>query len=253
MHVIDCPSLPYWDYIPDGVHPGTTIHIDGFVPHHCDKLELNLMTGHEIGHHAEKHSNIALQLRTKMSKKKLICNSRQCGRWEHKEKHHIHHLHHSSHFNITIIVEQQFYRIICNGQNVCNFTHRLPYHEVRILYIEGHVKISRIEYRHGHQQMVSSVPYPTAPVYAPTQTYPTAPAVYPTAPAVYPAAPAVYPPPAYIPAPVVQPMPYMAPTVIIEESHHHGHHHHGFMDTLFGHHHHDHHHHGHHGHHHHHH
>jgi len=257
MHVINCPSVPYWGHIPDGLHPGTVIHIDGFVPHHCSKFELNLMCGNELGHNAEKHSNIALQLRPKINGKKLICNSRQCRNWGHKEKHrNIHVFHHGSTFNITIIVEPQYYRIICNGQNVCNFVHRLPYHEVRVLNIEGHVDISRIEYRHGNHQAMPSVPYPTAPAYPATQVYPSAPGVY-HPPASYPA-PVSYAPPAYVPPPVIQPMvqtmPYVPPTVVIESDHHHGHHgHHGIIDTLFGHHdhhHHDHHHHGHHHHHH---
>ncbi len=236
MHVINCPSVPYWGHVPDGLQPGTVIQIDGFIPHHCSKFELNLMCGHELGHNAEKHSNIALQLRPKIHGKKLICNSRQYGNWGYKEKHrNIHIFHHGSTFNITIIVEHQYYRIICNGQNICNFVHRLPYHEVRVLNIEGHVDISRIEYRHGHHQAMPSAPYPTAPAYPATQVYPSAPAVYPP-PASYPA-PVSYAPP-YFPPPVIQPVvqtvPYIPPTVVIETNHRHRHP--GLIGTLLRHH-----------------
>jgi hypothetical protein len=254
MNVINGPPVPYWGHIPDGLNPGTVIQIDGSIPYDCSEFELNLMCGYELGQNAEKNSNIALQLRPKIQEKTLICNSRQYGNWGYEEKHpNIDVLYPGSTFNITIIVEHQYYRIICNGQNICNIVHRLPYNEVRVLNIGGHVNINRIEYRQGQQQSMPSAPYPTAPAYPTTQVYPSATAVYPP-PASYPA-PVSYAPPVYVPPPVIQPMvqtmPYVPPTVVIESGHHHGHH--GIIDTLFGHH--DHHHHGyhHHGHHHHHH
>jgi hypothetical protein len=243
MHVINCPSVPYWGYVPDGLHPGTVIQIDGFIPHHCSIFELNLMCGNELGLNAEKHSNIALQLRLKIQEKKLICNSRQYGNWGYKEKHtNIQVFNHGSTFNLTIIVEHQYYQIICNGQNICNFGYRLPYNEVRVLNIEGHVDISRIEYRHGNHQVMPSAPYPTAPAYPATQIYPSASAVYPPPASVSIAPPVYFPPPVI--QPVIQTVPYVRPTIVIETNHHHRHP--GLIGSLLGHHDRHHHHHGHH-------
>ena len=251
MHIVNSPSVPYWGHIPEGVHPGTVIQIDGHIPHHCSHFEVNLYGGNEVGHHAEKHSNIALQIRPKIHSKKVICNSRQFGNWGHKEKHrNFQHIHHGSTFNMQIIAEHQHYRVLINNQDICLFHHRIPFHEVRILNIEGHVDLHRIEYRHQFGAQPSAPVYQSGPAYVPQPvSYPPSRPVYQPSATVYP------PPPVYVPPPVVQYPSYVPQTIVVEDHHHHGHHGHGIghqiTDAIFGHHH-DHHHHGHHDSHHHH-
>ncbi|XP_054158742.1 galectin-4-like [Oppia nitens] len=257
MHIISYPPLPYWGHIPDGgVHPGSVIQISGHVPHHCHKMEINLFTGHEMGHHAEHHSNIALQIRVKPHKRKVILNSRHYGHWGRKEKHHNwgHHFGHGCTFDIQIVVEHGYYRIRMDGHEVATYYHRVPYHEIRILNIEGHLDVHRLEYRHSHYNQTTVYPSsaattvvypsaPSAPYYPPSQTvsYPAPPAY--VAPVITPG------PPIYVPTAV-------APNVTIIEDHHHTRSSGGLLgaiaDNVFGHndhHHHHHKHHHHHGHH----
>ena len=242
MHIINCPSVPYWGHIPEGVRPGTVIQVDAHIPNHCHKFEINLYAGNEVGHHAEKHSDIALQIRPKIHNRKIILNSRRCGDWGCKEKHRdIHHLCHGSTLNMQIIAEHQHFRVVINGHTISTFYHRIPMHEVRVFNIDGHLDVHRIEYRNQYAQPSGPI-YPSASVYPSAPAYPSAPPAF-SAPA-YPSAnvyPAPLPQPVYARPPPVVTAAYVPPTVIVEEGHHHHHHHGGLIDTIFGHHHHDHH------------
>lgn len=209
MNVLSCPSVPFWGHIPDGVHPGTVIHIDGHVPHHSEGFSLNLVHGHDVGHHAEHHSSISLHFNPRIHENLVVVNSRHHSSWGNEERfHHVHAFRHGSNFNVTIFVESQFYRVVVNGNQFCTFPHRMSFHEVKTLFINSHVDIHRIEYRREY-----SAPYPQQP-YAPATAY-------------------------------IPPTVYVPPTVVYEEHGHHHHHHdgHHHHHRHGGHKHHDHHHH----------
>jgi len=162
MHVVNQPAIPFWGHVPEGVHPGTVIHVDGHVPHHSDRFEINLVSGHDIGH----HSNIALHVNPRIHEEYLILNSRRHHNWENEDRHkHIHSFHRGSNFSITIHVESEYYRISVNGSHLCNFHHRMPYHEVGMLWIDGCVDVHRIEYRREYESSYVQT------AYVPTNTF----------------------------------------------------------------------------------
>ena len=215
MNIVNSPALPFWGYIPDGVHPGKVIQIDGRIPNHCTKFEVNLFCGNEVGHQAEKHSNIALQIRSKIDTNEVICNSRHFGSWGNEEKHrNFNHLHHGSNFNIQIMVEPQHYRVLINGQDI-SMSHRIPFHEVRVLNIEGDLDVHRIEYRQQYGTQ------PSAPVYvAPSKSYPSS--SYRPPATVYPGSLPIYMAPT-----MVEPAYFPQPIVVKDRHHNQDHHHHG--------------------------
>ena len=192
MHVISNPAIPFWGHIPEGVHPGLVIHIDGHIPHHADKFSINLVKGSDVGHHASHHSSIALHLNPRLNEDYIVLNSRHHKDWQHEDRHHHTHTLHRGHgFSITIHVESQYYRISVNGQHLCNFDHRMPYHEVGALWIDGNIDVRSIEYRREHGGQGAHF----VPGYTPTSVY--------------------------------QPAHFEPPHGHHHESHHHDHHHHG--------------------------
>lgn len=173
MHVVSHPAVPFWGHIPDGVHPGTVIHIDGHVPHHSERFDINLVTGQDVGHHASQHSSIALHFNPRVCEEHVVLNSRHHKSWGHEDTHrHNHSFHRGSSFSVTIHVESEFYRISVNGSHFCNFHHRMPYHEVGVLWIDGCVDIHRIEYRREHGATYVQTAYvPTNAYVTPTNTF----------------------------------------------------------------------------------
>ena len=169
MHVISSPSIPFWGHIPDGVHPGLVIHIDGHIPHHADRFAINLVKGSDVGHHAEHHSSIALHLNPRLNEDYIVMNSRHHKDWQQEDRHHHTHTLHKGHgFSITIHVDSDHYRISINGQHLCNFVHRMPYHEVGVLWIDGNIDVRTIEYRKSHDGNSSHF----IPTYTPAQYEP---------------------------------------------------------------------------------
>lgn len=165
MHVISSPSIPFWGHIPDGVHPGLAIHIDGHIPHYAERFAINLVKGNEVGHRAD-HC-IALHLNPRVAENYIVLNSRHHSNWGSEDRHqHNHTLHRGHGFNITIHVDSEYYRISINGQHLCNFHHRIPYHEVGVFNVDGDVEIRSIEYRREHG---GHVPHYT-PAFTPAYT-----------------------------------------------------------------------------------
>jgi hypothetical protein len=151
MEIITNPSVPFWEHIPGGIYPGTVIKIDGHIPHHFERFAINLMCGHEMGHHAEHHNTIALHFNPRHDGHYVVLNTRHHSDWgeevrkDHHDEHHAFHRGHN--FGLSIHVEQEYYRINLNGNHFANFYHRVPPYEVKSLLIEGDVQINLIEYK----------------------------------------------------------------------------------------------------------
>jgi len=258
MHVINSPASPFYSVIPCGIHPGTTIQIDGHTPHHCGKFEVNLIHGaHQSWHHAH-GSHVALKLKANVRKGRVVLNSRNFHDWGHKEKFHVSHFHRGQNFSLTITVSPNSYDVTINGQHFCNYTHRMSLQESGAIYIDGHVQLYRVEFREGYGGGYGGG-YATGGSSYPVTSYPTG-VTYP--PPTAPIYGGGYMPPTigYQPPPTVYiPPPQPPTTVIIDGGHDHHHHGGGLLDGIVhgifggGHHHDHHHHHGHHDYHHHHH
>ena len=160
MNVVKNPAIPYWGHIPETVHPGTVIHVDGHVPDHAKDFAINLVTGHEMGDHASRHSTIAFHMDLRMHKDVIVLNSRQHKDWANEDRH-SNHVHKGHSFSITIYVEADSYRIHVNGSHLCNFPHRIPFHEVKVLWIQGDVDVHTIEFRHDHHHHSQGVFVPS--------------------------------------------------------------------------------------------
>ena len=104
MHVINNPVIPFWGHIPEGVHPGTVIHVDGHVPHHSDRFDINLVQGKDVGPHVSHHSSIALHFNPRVNEEQIVLNSRHHTSWGNEDRHrHNHAFHRGSNFSVTII------------------------------------------------------------------------------------------------------------------------------------------------------
>ena len=199
-HPIVNPPNPYVGTL--RVFPGTLIKVAGRPRPNATRFAINFQTGPSLN----PRDDLALHLSPCFTPPRLVRNSLQHGAWGLEEawgNGAIVNPH--SPFEIMILAEPDQFKIAINGAHFCEFRHRIPYHQITHLTIDGDVDIDRITVS-SNPQMATQQPQPPA-AYQPSNAPP-----YPTQPSM--PMPPMYPnlgpnqaPPSHYPAMPAGPMP----------------------------------------------
>uniref|UniRef100_A0AAV2J5Y1 Galectin n=1 Tax=Knipowitschia caucasica TaxID=637954 RepID=A0AAV2J5Y1_KNICA len=136
------PRVPFTGSIHGGLQDGKSITVSGRVLPAADRFSLNLQCG--SGHNA----NVAFHFNPRFDchPTTIVCNSQQSGAWAAEERHHNPPLPQGAGFSLTITVRAHAYQVSINNQHVLEFRHRLPFHQVDTIKVEGRVEISSISF-----------------------------------------------------------------------------------------------------------
>jgi galectin-8 len=108
------PNLPYNGTIPGGLQPGKEIHINGHIPHHGHRFEINLRGNH----------GIALHFNPRFDQNCIVLNTEQRGSWGSEERHALP-FHKGQHFQVVIRADHHHYHVSVNGVHAFNYNHRV--------------------------------------------------------------------------------------------------------------------------------
>lgn len=149
------------------VFPGTLVKIAGRPRPNATRFAINFQTGPSLN----PRDDLALHLSPCFTPPRIIRNTLQSGAWGLEEawgsgaimSPHVA-------FEIMILAEPDQFKIAVNGAHYCEFRHRIPYHQITHLTIDGDVDIDRISV----SSSPVSAPQPT-PAYLPASVppYPT--------------------------------------------------------------------------------
>ncbi|KFM82080.1 Galectin-4, partial [Stegodyphus mimosarum] len=133
-------QVPYRGPIPGGLHDGKLVEIKGTVPYGADVFEINFLTG------LDPRSDRPLHISVRMHGRIVVRNSYEMNTWGNEERHGIFPFVSGREFTVMIMVDPVCYRIAVNGQHCWEFHHRISYTRVSSIYIDGSVRIERIEF-----------------------------------------------------------------------------------------------------------
>jgi len=134
----DC--IPYRGIIPGGLHDGKLIELKGHIPYGADVFQINLLTG------LDPNSDRPLHISVRFRERIVVRNAMQHDSWGPEERQGLFPFGAGQDFTLLILVDSGAYRIAVNSQHCWEFVHRIPFTRVSSLYIDGNVKIERIEY-----------------------------------------------------------------------------------------------------------
>jgi hypothetical protein len=80
------PSLPFFDFVPEGVRVGTVIYIEGHIPQNSNIFHIDLIDGQNIDEQTYKYNDIPFEICVKFDEKLIIRNTRRDGEWGKEEK-----------------------------------------------------------------------------------------------------------------------------------------------------------------------
>ncbi len=79
------PSLPFFDFVPEGVCVGTVIYIEGHIPQNSKIFCIDLIDGQNIDEQTPKYNDIPIEIYIKFDEKLIIRNTRRDGEWGKEE------------------------------------------------------------------------------------------------------------------------------------------------------------------------
>uniref|UniRef100_A0A8C6S741 Galectin n=1 Tax=Neogobius melanostomus TaxID=47308 RepID=A0A8C6S741_9GOBI len=126
-HRVLNPVIPYTGAIPEGLHPGEVIIVQGTVPQDADSFQIDLSCGCST----KPCSDVALRFRTQFSNSPCVsCNSMQRESWGKEEIVHQLPYKHGAPFETLIFVHKNAFKVAVNGAHLLEFKHRIPLNRV---------------------------------------------------------------------------------------------------------------------------
>ncbi|CAI5780946.1 galectin-4-like isoform X2 [Podarcis lilfordi] len=132
------PSVPFTGPIFGGLTEGKMIVIQGQVRVSVKRFSVNLVCG---------NGNVAFHFNPRFDEGRVVvCNTQQHGRWGAEERAYNMPFQPNIYFEMIINVKSHCYQVSVNGNHFLEYRHRLPFHEVQTLQINGDVSLNCISF-----------------------------------------------------------------------------------------------------------
>ncbi|XP_022830521.1 galectin-9-like [Spodoptera litura] len=137
MTTIVNPQVPFTRPIPGGLSPGRTITIEGAIPPRSDRFAINLQCG---------SADIAFHFNPRFGDQCIVRNSYISGHWGAEETSGGMPLVRGEQFEAEFKCSEGHFTVNLNGKHFCDFPHRIPYHKINHINVDGDVNIRHVTF-----------------------------------------------------------------------------------------------------------
>ncbi|XP_060639578.2 galectin-4-like isoform X1 [Anolis sagrei] len=142
------PTLPFTGPILGGLSEGKMIIIQGQVRHPVKSFVVNLVC---------QNGDIAFHFNPRFTEGHVVvCNTQQNGRWGPEQRVRNIPFQPGVYFEMILNVKSHCYQVSVNGSHFLEYSHRLPFHLVQKLFVNGDITVNCINF-------VGNTPPPYAP------------------------------------------------------------------------------------------
>ncbi|XP_053622950.1 galectin-9-like [Plodia interpunctella] len=134
------PIIPCVHPIPGGVFPGRMIRIQGNTPPGAQRFAFNL----QCGPNTDPRDDIALHLNFRFVEQCVVRNHLTAMDWGLEDTEGGMPLRPGDQFEALILCEQLSMKVALNGMHFCEFLHRIPFHRISHLTVDGDVSVQFI-------------------------------------------------------------------------------------------------------------
>ncbi|XP_044264480.1 galectin-4-like isoform X2 [Tribolium madens] len=136
------PQLPFSGVIPGGLQQGKMVRIQGAVPQHGDRFNINFQTGPN----SKPRDDTGLHISVRLKQGYIARNSYIGGAWGDEDGKGRLPIGPGQQFEILILPDVHDYKVAVNGQHFCEFPYRIPRDQISHLLIDGDVVITLISW-----------------------------------------------------------------------------------------------------------
>uniref|UniRef100_A0A0B7AWV4 Galectin n=1 Tax=Arion vulgaris TaxID=1028688 RepID=A0A0B7AWV4_9EUPU len=129
--------LPYVAAVPSPLHDGAEIVIEGRISDQANKVTIALVTERDLTHPTP------FVLEARFASNEIVRNSFS-GSWGTEEKHGGFPVRKGDNVKVKISVRNDSYQVSINEQFFCDFKHRVGKENIRNIYINGDIAVSRV-------------------------------------------------------------------------------------------------------------
>ncbi|KJH51352.1 galactoside-binding lectin [Dictyocaulus viviparus] len=134
-------SVPYVTKLGEALKAGQTLNIHGKINADANRVEVNLLNG--AGQIDPGQAVLHISLR--FDEKKIVMNSFISGVWGKEERVSLP-FKQGQQFDLRVRVEEESMDVSCDGKQVHEFKHRLPYNQIQFLQIKGDCTLSTVHW-----------------------------------------------------------------------------------------------------------
>ncbi|KAM9320053.1 galectin-9-like [Gastrophryne carolinensis] len=129
------PPVPFTTHFHGGLKDGTLVVISGSVQHSGDRFAVNFQCGPDIAFHFNPRFDGSL----------VVCNTKEHQNWGKEERKNELPFHRGHPFELRILVTHHDYKVSVNRNHFLEYHHRIPFHRVQNLEINGCVSLSCVD------------------------------------------------------------------------------------------------------------
>ncbi|XP_043476859.1 translation initiation factor IF-2-like isoform X2 [Leptopilina heterotoma] len=139
---VNNPDIPYVGEVEGGVFPGKMVKVQGKTSSDAVRFAIN----YQLGPNLNPRDDIAIHVSPRFNDGIMTRNHIQLMNWGEEENFGPLLIQPGQDFEIIILCKYDCFKIAVNGRHFADFIHRLPFHKISHLTIDGDVEISSIFY-----------------------------------------------------------------------------------------------------------
>jgi hypothetical protein len=109
------------------------------------KFDINLSYGPDMIHQKPTGDNVALHVSYTGGSRRILLNSFENGHWGNEEQFDAPSIREGAVFEIRIVIEQNHFTIILDGQRLADFNYRMPLDRVQYIYVVGDINLQQLD------------------------------------------------------------------------------------------------------------
>ncbi|XP_055002393.1 galectin-4-like [Sorex araneus] len=136
------PTLPFCKPVPCDLNVGTFVYIAGVAHQNLQSFVVNFALGPDAV-----RDDIAFHFNPRFAGwNKVVFNARLSGKWGAEEEKRKIPFKNGEHFDMLVMITQEHYKVLVNGNHFYEFGHQTPIQKVTHLYVDGNMTLQLVSF-----------------------------------------------------------------------------------------------------------